>query len=136
MGEEAPMSIPTQDDPKMQTVYVKSPSSLAETAHGSDNTDHEIDSAPLSPRNMKNPFSRAQTSVDMSDYFVGPRDLDKHSKWPVFMQMHGSILPEMVLPLVFVAMWSTAITCISTFVFNRMHYPNYYIIILQPADLS
>ncbi|KAF2399355.1 UPF0187-domain-containing protein, partial [Trichodelitschia bisporula] len=64
------------------------------------------------------PWSRKNTSLDVDDYFVGPRDTSKHSKWPIFMQMHGSILPEMILPLIFVAGWSTAITCISTFVFN------------------
>jgi putative membrane protein len=44
--------------------------------------------------------------------------MSKHSKWPIFMRMHGSIMPEMVLPLIFVACWSTLITCISKFVHN------------------
>jgi hypothetical protein len=108
------MNIPT-DDSKDAHVVEQGVPSLTDTAHSSDH-EVEIDAAPMSPRNLKNPLSRAQTSVDMSDYFVGPRDMNKHSKWPVFMQMHGSILPEMVLPLVFVAIWSTAITCISRFV--------------------
>lgn len=34
------------------------------------------------------------------------------------MRMHGSIMPEMILPLIFVACWSTLITCISKFVHN------------------
>jgi putative membrane protein len=34
------------------------------------------------------------------------------------MRMHGSIMPEMIVPLVFVACWSTLITCISRFVHN------------------
>ena len=122
MGEEAPQSIPTHEDPKTPQVVQHKPASLADTAHGSDHPEQVIDSAPMSPRNMKNPFSRAQTSVDMSDYFVGPRDMDKHSKWPVFMQMHGSILPEMVLPLLFVAIWSTLITCLTRFVVNRKYW--------------
>ncbi|KAL1844727.1 hypothetical protein VTK73DRAFT_1946 [Phialemonium thermophilum] len=63
-----------------------------------------------------NPFSRKNTSLDLDDYFTGPRDLQKHSKWPVFLQMHGSILPKMVLPLFFVGCWSTLITCIHMFV--------------------
>lgn len=38
--------------------------------------------------------------------------MKKHSKWPIFLRMHGSILPKMIVPLLFVAGWSTAITCI------------------------
>lgn len=60
---------------------------------------------------------RAQTSLDVDDYFTGPRDIRKHSKWPLFMQMHGSILPKMILPLLFVGGWATAITVISELVF-------------------
>lgn len=59
---------------------------------------------------------QASDNTDLDDYFVGPRDLDRHSKWPIFLRLHGSITPEMVLPLLFVAGWSTAITCISKFV--------------------
>lgn len=44
--------------------------------------------------------------------------MSKHSKWPMFMRMHGSISPEMVLPLIFVACWATLITCISKKVYN------------------
>ncbi|RHZ48777.1 UPF0187 domain membrane protein [Aspergillus thermomutatus] len=53
---------------------------------------------------------------DFDSYFHGPRDLDKHSKWPVFLRMHGSVLPKLILPLLFVAAWSTLITCISKYV--------------------
>jgi len=53
---------------------------------------------------------------------VGPRDLDHHSKWPVFLRVHGSVTPEMVLPLLFVAGWATMITLISKFVHDRMLY--------------
>ena len=56
---------------------------------------------------------RKQTSLDVDDYFTGPRDIRKHSKWPLFMQMHGSILPKMILPLLFVGCWATLITAIS-----------------------
>ncbi|RHZ62347.1 hypothetical protein CDV55_105369 [Aspergillus turcosus] len=55
---------------------------------------------------------------DFDSYFHGPRDLDKHSKWPAFLRMHGSVLPKLILPLLFVAAWSTLITCISFFVHN------------------
>ena len=42
--------------------------------------------------------------------------MTRHSKWPTFMRMHGSILPNMILPLVFVGGWATCITCISFFI--------------------
>ncbi|KAL1968959.1 hypothetical protein VTN77DRAFT_793 [Rasamsonia byssochlamydoides] len=53
---------------------------------------------------------------DLEHYFVGPRDLDRHSKWPTFMRMHGSVLPRLILPLLFMAAWSTVITCVSVLV--------------------
>ena len=49
---------------------------------------------------------------------VGPRDMSKHSKWPFFLRMHGSVLPKMILPLVVVTIWSTLITCLSEFVYE------------------
>lgn len=55
------------------------------------------------------PFQRT-SSLDIDDYFTGPRDIAKHSKWPLFMQMHGSILPKMILPLLVVGAWSAAVT--------------------------
>ncbi|KAF2175997.1 UPF0187-domain-containing protein [Zopfia rhizophila CBS 207.26] len=55
-------------------------------------------------------------SDDLEVYFVGPRDLSHHSRWPIFLQLHGSVTPLMVLPLLFVGGWATAITCISFFV--------------------
>jgi putative membrane protein len=81
-------------------------------------------------------LQRKDTDIDFDDYFVcalyevffksrannpkvGPRDLDHHSKWPIFLRLHGSITPVMILPLLFVASWSTAITCISKFVHDR-----------------
>ncbi|EJT76652.1 hypothetical protein GGTG_06569 [Gaeumannomyces tritici R3-111a-1] len=70
--------------------------------------------SPMSPGvATPNPFSRQQTSLDLDDYFSGPRDLQKHSKWPIFLQMHGSILPKLILPLVFVGAWATVITYIT-----------------------
>ncbi|KAF2195971.1 UPF0187-domain-containing protein [Delitschia confertaspora ATCC 74209] len=57
-------------------------------------------------------------STNVEAYFYGPRDLNHHSKWPIFLRLHGSITPEMILPLLFVGGWSTAITCISKFVHN------------------
>jgi hypothetical protein len=55
-------------------------------------------------------------------YKIGPIDLDHHSKWPHFLRLHGSITPELILPLVFTAFWATAITCFSEFVLNSTHF--------------
>ncbi|KAK4645253.1 hypothetical protein QC761_001280 [Podospora bellae-mahoneyi] len=60
-----------------------------------------------------NPFSRKNTSLDIDDYFTGPRDIQKHSKWPIFLQMHGSILPKMILPLLAIGAWASLITILS-----------------------
>ncbi|GIK00457.1 hypothetical protein Aspvir_004482 [Aspergillus viridinutans] len=60
-------------------------------------------------------FHRRKTD-DFDSYFHGPRDLDKHSKWPVFLRMHGSVLPKLILPMLFVAAWSTLITLFSFYV--------------------
>jgi len=72
------------------------------------------DDYPTSPNGVRtpNPFSRRQTSIDLDDYFAGPRDIAKHSKWPLFMQMHGSIIPKLLVPIVFLGCWATCITCI------------------------
>ena len=43
--------------------------------------------------------------------------MDHHSRFPFFLRMHGSITPRMILPLAFIALWSTLITLISHFVF-------------------
>ena len=48
----------------------------------------------------------------------GPMDTLKYSKWPVFLRMQGSVLPQMVLPLTFVALWSTLISVLCRFVHN------------------
>ncbi|UZP40371.1 hypothetical protein NXS19_008187 [Fusarium pseudograminearum] len=34
---------------------------------------------------------------DDLNYFSGPRDLQKHSKWPLMLQLHGSIMPSLIL---------------------------------------
>ncbi|KAK1249751.1 hypothetical protein MKX08_009754 [Trichoderma sp. CBMAI-0020] len=56
-------------------------------------------------------LSRRHT-LNIEDYFAGPRDMSKHSKWPLFMQMHGSIMPKMIVPLIWMSLWSTFITLI------------------------
>jgi putative membrane protein len=40
---------------------------------------------------------------------VGPTDNTHHSKLPFFIQMHGSVMPHMILPMLFVAAWTTCI---------------------------
>jgi hypothetical protein len=35
------------------------------------------------------------------------------------MRLHGSVMPRMIVPLVFMACWSTLITSISVWVHNR-----------------
>ncbi|KAF9890467.1 hypothetical protein FE257_005872 [Aspergillus nanangensis] len=49
-------------------------------------------------------------------YFHGPRNMTKHSKWPIVMRIQGSILPQLILPLLLVGGWATLITCISHFI--------------------
>lgn len=55
-------------------------------------------------------------SIELMDYFVGPRDLEKHSKLPYFLRMHGSVLPRMILPLTMIGGWSTLITCLHMYI--------------------
>lgn len=55
--------------------------------------------------------------------------MEHHSKWPVFMRMHGSIIPEMILPIIVVAIWSTIITVISQCKFNRMSFPLFFTVL-------
>ncbi|KAF1931073.1 uncharacterized protein M421DRAFT_408477 [Didymella exigua CBS 183.55] len=62
------------------------------------------------------PLKNQDSDKDFNDYFIGPRGLDHHSRWPVFLRIHGSVTPEMVLLLLFVAGWLSMITLISKFV--------------------
>lgn len=48
-------------------------------------------------------------------------DPSKHSDLPYWLRMHGSVLPKMVLPLLFVAGWASAVTLISEFVYDCEH---------------
>ncbi|CAK7218025.1 hypothetical protein SBRCBS47491_003366 [Sporothrix bragantina] len=59
--------------------------------------------------------NRQRTTFAITNYVAGPRDISKHSKWPLFLQMHGSILPRLIVPLFILGGWATAITCISKF---------------------
>src|SRR6201998_2315573 len=57
-------------------------------------------------------------SLEFDDYFRGPHNIQKHSKWPFFLRLQGSVTPKMILPLLLIGAWSTMITCISKFVFE------------------
>ena len=57
-------------------------------------------------------------SLELDDYFHGPHNIQKHSKWPFFLRLQGSVTPKMILPLLLIGAWSTMITCISKFVFE------------------
>jgi ion channel-forming bestrophin family protein len=45
-------------------------------------------------------------------------DPNTYSPLPYFMRLRGSVLPKMILPLLFVAGWSTMVTCITKFVWS------------------
>ncbi|KAG9228206.1 Bestrophin, RFP-TM, chloride channel-domain-containing protein [Amylocarpus encephaloides] len=64
------------------------------------------------------PVGGSRESIELTDYFVGPRNLDRHSKLPYFMQMHGSVLPRMLVPLTLTGAWATLITVLSTYVYK------------------
>src|SRR6266516_4254768 len=56
-------------------------------------------------------------SFDLVDeYFRGPHNIQRHSKWPFFLRLQGSVTPKMILPLLLIGAWATLITCISKFV--------------------
>lgn len=48
----------------------------------------------------------------------GPHDTTRHSRWPIFLRIRGSVVPAMILPLTFITLWSTCITCIFKFVYH------------------
>ncbi|KAL8645755.1 MAG: hypothetical protein Q9210_006531 [Variospora velana] len=60
---------------------------------------------------------RHKSSIRTQDSFTQPHDIERHSKLPYFLRMHGSITPRMIVPLAFVGAWATLITCISKFVY-------------------
>nr|BAK01447.1 predicted protein [Hordeum vulgare subsp. vulgare] len=75
--------------------------------------------SPPSPHVDINPaLFRKQTSLDMYDYFTGPRDIQKHSKWPLILQMHGSITPKLIVPLLIAGGWASAVTVITMKVYS------------------
>ncbi|KAF8250434.1 UPF0187-domain-containing protein [Wilcoxina mikolae CBS 423.85] len=69
----------------------------------------------LSARTASAPIPQRQNSWDLDNYFSGPLDPAKHSKFPFFMRLHGSILPKLLVPIAFVAAWSAGIVVISEY---------------------
>ncbi|RFU26544.1 hypothetical protein B7463_g9805, partial [Scytalidium lignicola] len=72
----------------------------------------------ITPSGAQTPMSMSRLDhIDGFDsYFIGPRDLDAHSKLPYFLRVHGSVTPRLILPILIAGGWATCITCISKFV--------------------
>ncbi|KKA26319.1 hypothetical protein TD95_003519 [Thielaviopsis punctulata] len=121
-GQQPALVIPqrTQTEERLATSHA---AEQAEALGLSINPTHVEDdgtvNVPLSPifSSTPNQINRVN-SMDLENYFKGPRDMSKHSKWPMFMQMHGSILPSMIVPLLWIGVWSSAITVISKHVYS------------------
>ncbi|KHJ36268.1 putative upf0187 domain membrane protein [Erysiphe necator] len=75
---------------------------------------------------MTHPYSNAQSdrsslqfgiphvsSEAYARYFHGPRDLYRHSKYPLFLRLHGSVMPRMIFPIFCLGCWATFISYIS-----------------------
>ena len=86
-----------------KSIPTVTPDSFHSTTNSSSNMEHQYQ-----------PHHAHHT--DLEDYFKGPRDPYRHSKLPFFLRMHGSVLPKMIVPLFFLACWTTAITTISMLV--------------------
>ncbi|KAK0741448.1 Bestrophin, RFP-TM, chloride channel-domain-containing protein [Schizothecium vesticola] len=98
---QAPAAAPADQNRPADIAIIKHEKSLADLV------------SPLSPHDAGPPYLRRRSSsIDAGVYFKGPRNTEKHSKWPIFLQMHGSIMPKMILPLVSVAAWATLFTVI------------------------
>jgi ion channel-forming bestrophin family protein len=99
----------------------KAPGSIiTEIPPSSSQQDAQKAFAPTHNPNFR-PVYRYQTkrseSFDIVDeYFRGPHNIQKHSKWPFFLRLQSSVTPKMILPLLLIGAWSTLITCISKFV--------------------
>lgn len=81
-----------------------------------DNPETSRQTSPHSQRQDHRPGPRRNAS---GTSFLGERrqhDPEHHSKIPYFLRMSGSITPRMLVPLLFVAGWSTLVTCISVWV--------------------
>ncbi|KAL1956259.1 hypothetical protein VTO42DRAFT_7519 [Malbranchea cinnamomea] len=106
-----PPELPKQPTPSEKTAANGAPSVQQITPKPT-----YISSGEISRESMLTHQLAKRESIDLDDYFVGPRKLDRHSKWPMFMRLHGSVMPRMIVPLFFMACWSTLITCFSRWV--------------------
>lgn len=105
---------------------------MASTTHSSNSTSKFADGIALERRHSTNSVDSDPVGV----YFVrqkpslcieygtdlkqhGPHDTTRHSRWPVFLRIRGSVVPAMILPLTFITLWSTCITCISQFIYPK-----------------
>jgi hypothetical protein len=73
MGDEAPMNMPVEPTVHTHVAPARHTSETpsVNTATGSDHPDViEEEELPRISRDVKNPFSRQQTSMDLDDYFV------------------------------------------------------------------
>lgn len=64
------------------------------------------------------PVAVVVTHIDFSGQ-LGPRELDRHSKWPMLLRIHGSCVPELILPLLLVGAWTTTVCLFSRHVKDR-----------------
>ncbi|KAF2828042.1 UPF0187-domain-containing protein [Ophiobolus disseminans] len=53
---------------------------------------------------------RARRSLQ--EYFMGPRDVTRHSKWPRALRMHGSVTPKILIRTIAIGIWAAIITTI------------------------
>ncbi|TKA81377.1 hypothetical protein B0A55_02078 [Friedmanniomyces simplex] len=77
----------------------------------------------INSRSNTSYFASSTPSMDQDEHtdilegiFFGPRDVVRHSKWPYFLRLQGSVLPRMIIPLAFVGAWATTIVCVSKLV--------------------
>ena len=63
------------------------------------------------------PLRKTTTRSFQEESSTKPVDLEHHSKLPYFLRTSGSITPRMLIPIAFVAAWSTMITCICVWVY-------------------
>ncbi|POS87589.1 hypothetical protein EPUL_002524, partial [Erysiphe pulchra] len=56
--------------------------------------------------------SRVSTEA-YARYFQGPRDINSHSKYPLFLRIHGSVMPRMIFPIFCLGCWATLTTYFS-----------------------
>lgn len=85
MGEEAPVhqqAMPLNKAPTMSIDTKAARANSEASTNVPESLTHEETNYPMSPRNFQNPFSRAQTSLDMDDYFVCSLSLAQFHRQP------------------------------------------------------